>query len=48
MKKQRYHCRHCGFEFVEEVFEPGESEEKGIPGYPLRCRRCKGGAVSEV
>ena len=43
MKEAKLRCQDCGHEYVAKIFEPGEAEEKGIPGYPVRCEKCGGG-----
>lgn len=47
MKKAKFKCRRCGNEFVVEIFESGEAEEKRKPTSPVRCRKC-GGPVEEI
>jgi rubredoxin len=50
MKKAKFKCKRCGYEFVKEIFEPGEAEEKRIPSSPidnLRCPKC-GGPVERM
>lgn len=46
MKEAKLKCVRCGHESVAKIFEPGEAEHKGIPGYPIRCAKC-GGDVRE-
>lgn len=43
MKKQKYVCKDCGCEFIIEIFEQGEAEEKRLPTSPVRCKRCSSG-----
>ncbi len=42
MKKKRFGCRRCQKTFEVDVYEPGEAEEKGKRGYPIRCPKCGG------
>jgi DNA-directed RNA polymerase subunit RPC12/RpoP len=42
MKKRKFVCKKCRREFVVEVYEEGEAEEKRIHGSPVRCPYCGG------
>jgi len=42
MVKRKYYCKRCKKKFVLEVFEEGEAQDKGLPGYPVRCPDCGG------
>ncbi len=48
MKKQKFICKNCGCRFEEEVFEPGEAEEKNRPSYPIICPRCKSRSIEQT
>lgn len=52
MIKKKYSCLACGKEFIIEVFEPGEAEEKmrrnpRLRPVPITCSRCKGRNLKE-
>lgn len=42
MKEALLECLKCGHRFVAKIFEPGEAQQKGIPGFPIKCERCWG------
>jgi len=42
MIKRRFACTQCRREFIVEVFEEGEAQEKRIPTFPVRCPYCGG------
>jgi len=42
MKKAKFLCRRCPYEFVIEIFEAGEAEEKRLRGVPPSCPKCHG------
>jgi DNA-directed RNA polymerase subunit RPC12/RpoP len=44
MIKRKFVCKKCRREFVIEVYEEGEAEEKNVPTSPVRCPYC-GGSV---
>jgi len=41
MKKRKFKCKRCGYEFEKEVFEPGEAEEKQASSSPVICPKCR-------
>jgi transposase-like protein len=45
MTKRKFVCKKCRSEFVIEVYEEGEAEEKRVPTYPVRCPRCGSGSI---
>ena len=42
MKKAKFLCKRCPYEFVIEIFEPGEKEEKRLRGVRPSCPKCHG------
>ena len=48
MKKIRLICTKCGRKFEEEVFEPGEAEEKGLKSYPIKSTCPCGGRLEKA
>jgi len=43
MKKQKFHCLNCGFDFVLDLYEKKEAEEvhhKGISTGKPHCPKC--------
>jgi DNA-directed RNA polymerase subunit RPC12/RpoP len=42
MVKRKFVCKKCHREFVVEVYEEGEAEEKRLPSSPVRCPNCGG------
>ena len=48
MRKQRFICKNCGREFVVEIVEPGEAEEKNLRTSPVRCPHCESGKVEQI
>lgn len=47
MKDKLVECVMCRHRFIVKIFEPGEAERKGIPGFPILCERC-GEEIREV
>lgn len=47
MKKRRFYCQTCEWDFEFEVFEPGEAEKRRLPSRPISCPQC-GGSVKPV
>lgn len=46
MRDKKYICRTCGREFVLQVYDEGEAEEKGVRGYSRGCRPfCKSSEI---
>jgi DNA-directed RNA polymerase subunit RPC12/RpoP len=48
MKKAIYICKDCGQKFEVLVYEPGEAEEKGERGGPVRCKHCRSHNVERM
>jgi DNA-directed RNA polymerase subunit RPC12/RpoP len=45
MIKRKFVCKKCRREFILEVCEEGEAEEKKVPTSPVRCPHCGGPVV---
>jgi hypothetical protein len=45
MIKRKFVCRNCQHEFLMEVYEEGEAEEKRVPKSPVLCPRCGSASI---
>ena len=41
MRKQKFKCKKCGYEFVMEVLEDRERERDPHRGSPVHCPKCQ-------
>ncbi len=48
MVKRKFICKRCGRTFVVEVFEEGETQDKGLRGSPVRCPECGGQQIERA
>jgi len=47
MRKVRFVCTSCGYEFVTEILEPDERDRPDVRVRPVVCPKC-GGPVERI